>query len=193
MRASPPCPDSRLSLFPRLEVGASARARARDPPPCRSASRAGTRAPSPGRAGRRPPAGDSAAAAVAGTPSARGGPGRAAAAGTAQPGAACSAAALGPANSQSGSYWRVGWGGAGRGPDVRGILSEPRVSGRCSGANPEPGSILPPSSPCASWDLLTGSRVPRSPTGETEAQRTRGGAPLQRGRPQESVWGTSEA
>lgn len=72
------CQSSRVHSRPALDPSSSPPSRvlnsgvckrARKPPPCQSVSRAGTRAPSPGRAERRPPAGGSAAAAVPGAPS----------------------------------------------------------------------------------------------------------------------------
>lgn len=179
-RDAPSSPSSRV-----LNSGVCERAR--ELPPCRSASRAGTRAPSPGRAGRWPPAGGSAAAAGTGAPSAPGGPGRAAGRGLRHPVRLRRRSLLWAARPAAGAGLI---GERGRGGAEHGRPWDPgSTRSREVGANPEPGSVLPRSHPCASWDLLT---APGSPTGETEAQRARL-VPLQRGRPQESVWGTREA
>lgn len=149
------CQSSRVHSRPALDPSSSPPSRvlnsgvckrARKPPPCQSVSRAGTRAPSPGRAERRPPAGGSAAAAVPGAPSVGLGLGAQRARGLRNP-LLPATLLLWARQPRSGSYWRVGAGRGGAGP---GRPWDPASTSRCSGANPEPGSVLPRSHPCAS-------------------------------------------
>lgn len=88
-------------------------------PPCRSASRACTRAPSSGRAGRRRPAGGNCAAAAAAAARAPSLPGawRGGRTGAASAGTTARCAALGAARCLDASYWPRGEGWS---PDARG-------------------------------------------------------------------------
>lgn len=143
--------------------------RTRELPPCRSASRAGTRAPSLGRAGRWPQAGGSAAAGT-GAPSAQVGPECAARAGTAQASAACSAADLSRGAAGAGLIGEWGRGGAGPGRRWGPACTRSRVAGALEPTGSQiPGLVQPRSQTCTSWDLLTALG---SPIRETEVQRT---------------------
>lgn len=177
-----------LSPFPRFKLE-YARAHG-NPAPCLSASRAGTRAPSPGRAGRRPQAGGSVAAAGTGAPSVGRGPGARRARGLRRP--VLPAAPPLWAREQRERVLLESGGGEGRGQDARGIPPAPgaqwQVPWRQPGARYLPQFCCSPS-PATSWDLLA---APGSPIREPEGSRTQP-VPLQRGPLQDSFWGSPEA